>query len=71
MRPVYGRLLSTSEYKIFLHTPWRCVGGVEIFLHLFLTSEMIEGEGSASRPGGSSTGKELPLHIELEAGWAP
>jgi hypothetical protein len=32
-------------------TPWRCIGGVEVRLHAFLTSALDGGDWSASRPG--------------------
>jgi hypothetical protein len=43
--------------------------GVEI--QVFLTSALVGGEYSASRPGRFTTGEELPVRIGWEAGWAP
>jgi hypothetical protein len=38
-------------------------GGVDVEIHVFLTSALVGGEWSASRPGLISPGKELPLPI--------
>jgi hypothetical protein len=45
-------------------------GGVEIWLYPFLTSELDEGEWSASHSGRFTHGeKEMPVPIKLECRW--
>jgi hypothetical protein len=47
-------------------------GVVEVQIHSFLTSALEGGERSASRPGRAlPPGKEPPVPIVQEAGWAP
>jgi hypothetical protein len=47
-------------------------GGEEVYLLPFLTSVLDGGEWSASRPGRAlPPGKEPPVPIGQEAGWAP
>jgi hypothetical protein len=51
--------------------PWRRKGGEEIELRLILNSALDGGEWSASRPGRAlPPGKEPPVPIGQEAGWA-
>jgi hypothetical protein len=38
-------------------------GGVEIYIHIFLTSALVGGELSASRPGRFTPGKETAVPI--------
>jgi hypothetical protein len=52
-------------------TPLRRIGGVEGYLHAFLTSEIDGGEWSASRPGRFTPGKKPFVSNGEEAGWAP
>jgi hypothetical protein len=35
-------------------------GGVDVYIHIFLTSALIRGEWSASRPGRLTPGKRTP-----------
>jgi hypothetical protein len=46
-------------------------GGVDVQIHVSLTSALAGGEWSASRPGRFTPGKEPPVPIGKEAGWAP
>jgi hypothetical protein len=46
-------------------------GRVDISIHIFLTSAIVGGEWSDSRPGRFPPGKETPLHIRWAAGWDP
>jgi hypothetical protein len=41
----------------------KAYGGVDVYIHIFLTSELIGGEWSASRPGRFIPVKELPVPI--------
>jgi len=47
------------------------MGGVGVWLHSFLTLVQDVGEWSTSRSSHFIPGKELPVTIEKEAGWAP
>jgi hypothetical protein len=38
-------------------------GGVDVYIHILLTSALDGGEWSASRPGRSTPGKEAPVPI--------
>jgi hypothetical protein len=38
-------------------------GGVDVYIHVFLTSALVGGEWSASRPGRFNPGKEPPVPI--------
>jgi hypothetical protein len=45
----------------------KAYGGVDVLIHVFLTSALVGGEWSALRPGRFTPGKELPgTHI---GGW--
>jgi hypothetical protein len=44
---------------------------MDVQIHVFLTSAQVGGEWSASRPGRFTPGKEPPVLIGQEAGWAP
>jgi hypothetical protein len=46
-------------------------GGVEVYLHVILTSTLDGGELSASRPRRFTSGKKIPVPIGQETGWAP
>jgi hypothetical protein len=47
--------------KFSLSTPWRYIGGVEVYVHVSLTSALDGGEWLTSRPGRFIPGKE-PLY---------
>jgi hypothetical protein len=50
----------------------KAYGGVDVQTHVFLTSALAVGEWSASRPRPLyPQGKEPPVPIGQEAGWAP
>jgi hypothetical protein len=42
------------------NTPWRRIGGVEVWLHAFLTSALDGGEWSALRPGRFTSREKAP-----------
>jgi hypothetical protein len=42
---------------------------VDVEIHIFLTSALVGGEWSASRPGSFIPGKDPPVHIGQEVGW--
>jgi hypothetical protein len=46
-------------------------GGVDVYIHIFLTSALVGGKWSALRPAALPPGKELPVPIRYEAVWAP
>jgi hypothetical protein len=46
-------------------------GGVDVQIHIFLTSALVGGEWSASRPGRFTPGKEAPVTTGQEDGWTP
>ena len=48
----------------------RPIGGVEVQLYPFMTTALEGGEGSVSRPGHFTPGKD-PVPTVQEAGWAP
>jgi hypothetical protein len=41
----------------------KAYGEVDVYIHIFLTSALVGGEWSASRPGRFIRGKELPVPI--------
>jgi hypothetical protein len=45
--------------------------GVDVYIHIFLTSALAGGEWSASRPGSFTPRKEPPVPIVQEVGWTP
>jgi hypothetical protein len=49
----------------------KAYGGVDVSIRVFLTSTLVGGEWTVSRPGRFTPGKGLPLPIGWEAGWAP
>jgi hypothetical protein len=46
-------------------------GGVDVKIHVFLTSILAGGEWSASRPCSFTVRKEAPVPIREETDWAP
>jgi hypothetical protein len=61
-----------SKVKQSRYTPWRRMGGEEVQLLLILNLCTRWGEWSASRPGRAlPLGKEPPVPIVQQAGWAP
>jgi hypothetical protein len=38
----------------------KAYGGVDLYIHIFLTSVLVEGEWSASRPGRFTPGEKAP-----------
>jgi hypothetical protein len=68
--------LKVKKWNFFLSVPWRLIGGVEVKLHTFLTSALVEGEWSTSHPGRFTPRKEpsYPLNRRLNgpqrrSGW--
>jgi hypothetical protein len=53
------------------HYAMKAYGGMEVQLHIFLTSALVAGEWLASCPGRFTPGKETPLPIGYEIGWTP
>jgi hypothetical protein len=49
----------------------KAYGGVDVWIHVFLTAALVRGELSASRPGHFTPEKELSAPTGKEAGWAP
>jgi hypothetical protein len=50
-----------------METNW----GVDVWIHIFLTSALVGGERSASGPGRFTPEEEPQVPIVQEAGWAP
>jgi hypothetical protein len=48
----------------------KAYGGVDVYIHVFLTSELVGGERSASSPGHFTPGDKLPVPIGQEDRWA-
>jgi hypothetical protein len=46
-------------------------GGEDVWIHVFLTSALVGGEWSASRPGRFTPWERAPVPIGQEARWAP
>jgi hypothetical protein len=46
----------------------KAYGGVDVQIHIFLTSALVGGEWSTSRPGRFTPGKEPPVPIVI-GGW--
>jgi hypothetical protein len=46
-------------------------GGVDVWVHIFLTSTLDGGKWSASCPGKFTPKDKAPLPIGQEAAWAP
>jgi hypothetical protein len=46
----------------------KAYGGVDVQIHIFLTSALVGGEWSASRPCHFTPGKEAPAPIGYEVG---
>jgi hypothetical protein len=53
------------------HYVRKVYGGVDVYIHIFLTSALVGGEWSASRPGRFTPGKEPSVPIVKEVGWTP
>jgi hypothetical protein len=67
-----GPIQECKKVKLSRYTPWRRLGERRYSSYLFLTSALDGGEWSASRPGRAlPPGKEPPVPIGQEAGWAP
>jgi hypothetical protein len=49
----------------------KAYGGVDVQINIFLTSALVGGEWSASRPGRFTPGKKTPVPIVYEVGWTP
>jgi hypothetical protein len=49
----------------------KAYAGVDVQIYVFLISALVAGEWSASRPGRIIPGKDPPIPIGQEAGWAP
>jgi hypothetical protein len=49
--------------NLIKHYAMKAYGGVDVYIHIFLTSAVVGGEWSASRPGRFTPGKELPVPI--------
>ena len=56
--------------KLSLSKPRRHIG-VEVWLHVFLTSALVGGWWSTTRSGRSASGDQKPVATEKEAGWVP
>jgi hypothetical protein len=46
-------------------------GGVDVWIHIFLTSALAASEWSAYAPAVLLPGKEAPVPIRSEVGWTP
>jgi hypothetical protein len=55
--------------ELIMHYAMKAYGGVDVYIHIFLTSSLVGGEWSASRPGRFTPGKDTPVPIGLEVGW--
>jgi hypothetical protein len=53
-----------------MHYAMKAYGGVDVYNHVFLTSALVGGERSASRPGRFTPEERAPVPTEYEAGWA-
>jgi hypothetical protein len=65
----YALLISLIKGKVvpvlnlIKHYAMKAYGGVDVQIHIFLTSALVGGEWSASRSGRFTPGKELPVPI--------
>jgi hypothetical protein len=65
-------LRQLGKVKVSSYTPWRRMGERRYNSYSYLTSELDGGKWSASRPSRAlPPGKEPPVPIVQEAGWAP
>jgi hypothetical protein len=55
----------------FKHYIMKAYGGMDIQIHIFLTSALVGGEWSVSRPAALSPGKEPEVPIIQEGWWTP
>jgi hypothetical protein len=44
----------------FKHYATKAYGGIDVLIHIFLTSALVGGEWSASRPGRFTPGERVP-----------
>jgi hypothetical protein len=49
--------------NLIKHYAMKAYGGVDVYIHIFLTSALVGGEWSTSRPGRFTPGKELLVPI--------
>jgi hypothetical protein len=54
--------------QLIKHYAMKAYGGVDVYIHIFLTSALVGGEWSASRPGRFTTEKKL-LGTHRKVGW--
>jgi hypothetical protein len=57
-----ARQVVPAKVKVFLSITWNRVGGVEAYLHSFLTLVLNEGEWLTSRPGRFTPGNNTGTH---------
>jgi hypothetical protein len=50
------------------HYATKAYGGVDVYIHVFVTSTLVEGEWSISRPCPFTPGEKAPV-IHWMAGW--
>jgi hypothetical protein len=46
--------------NLIKHYAMKAYGGVDVYIHIFLTSALVGGEWSASRPGRVTLGERAP-----------
>jgi hypothetical protein len=51
------------------HYAMKTYGGVDVYIHIFLTSALVRGEWSASHPGRFTSGERAP-RTHWIGGWA-
>jgi hypothetical protein len=49
----------------------KAYGGVNVKIHIFLTSALVGGSGQLHAPAALHPGEKPPVSIGWEAGWAP
>jgi hypothetical protein len=49
----------------------KAYGGVDVYIHIFLTSALAGGEWSTSRPGRFTPREKAPVTIAEEVAWTP
>jgi hypothetical protein len=57
-----------SKVELFLYTPWRHTGGLEVYLHSFLTSALDGGSGQSEAQADLSPWKELHYRLNRRVG---
>jgi hypothetical protein len=60
-----------NEGNIPVHYDMKAYGGVDVYIHVFLTSALVGGEWSDSSSGRFTLGETAPVPIWQEAGWTP